>query len=212
MKERSPTLLYIYDPMCSWCWGFRPVLEQVKQALPDSIEVQYILGGLAADTDLPMPQEMQNTIRETWKTIQQEIPGTEFNYDFWTECNPRRSTYPACRAIIACRIQQPEKEPAMLLAIQQAYYLDARNPSEDEVLIQLAAEVGLDVEMFIPDFKSEACRDALESQILLARSLYVHSFPSLVLLQGATESRIHIDYNSSDIIIQQIVRKITAFS
>lgn len=211
MKDKTQILYYIHDPMCSWCWGFRPVLEQLKQALPGSIEVRYVLGGLAPDTDLLMPQAMQNTIRETWERIQHEIPGTEFNYDFWTKCSPRRSTYPACRAIIACRMQQLETEQAMLLAIQRAYYLDARNPSEVEVLIQLAAEVGLDVEMFKHDLKSDACRDALESEILLARSLDVHSFPSLVLLQGATESGIYIDYNSSDIIIQQIVDKMTAF-
>ena len=194
--------------MCSWCWGFRPVLEQVKQALPGSIEVRYVLGGLAPDTDLPMPQAMQNTIRETWERIQHEIPGTEFNYDFWTRCSPRRSTYPACRAIIACRMQQPALESDMLLLIQQAYYLQAKNPSDLDVLVGLAEQLGLDTRQFVCDFRSKACSNQLEDEIQLARKLNVSSFPALILSQDSVDTTIHIDYNSSDNIIKQVLQKL----
>ncbi|MCW8956777.1 MAG: DsbA family protein, partial [Gammaproteobacteria bacterium] len=75
----NPTLYYIHDPMCSWCWGFRPVWQQVQAKLPSQIKVQYVLGGLAPDSDNTMPQDMQINIATTWQTIQREIPGTQFN-------------------------------------------------------------------------------------------------------------------------------------
>ena len=205
MKEKSQTLYYIHDPMCSWCWGFRPVLEQVKQSLPDSIEIRYVLGGLAADTDLPMPQKMQNTIRETWKRIQHEIPGTEFNYDFWKRCRPRRSTYPACRAIIACRKQQPHLEGEMLLLIQQAYYLQAKNPSDLDVLLSLAEQLGLNTQQFSDDIESEVCQNALLKEIEFCRDINISSFPSLVLKQGKSYTSLDIDYNNSKKILNQIL-------
>ena len=205
MKEKSQTLYYIHDPMCSWCWGFRPVLEQVKQSLPDSIEIRYVLGGLAADTDLPMPQKMQNTIRETWKRIQHEIPGTEFNYDFWKRCHPRRSTYPACRAIIACRMQQPDLEAEMLLLIQQAYYLQAKNPSDLDVLLSLAEQLGLNTQQFSDDIESEVCQNALLKEIEFCRDINISSFPSLVLKQGKSYTSLDIDYNNSKKILNQIL-------
>ncbi|MCH7478788.1 MAG: DsbA family protein, partial [SAR324 cluster bacterium] len=31
MMEKIGTLYYFGDPMCSWCWGFKPVLEQVDR-------------------------------------------------------------------------------------------------------------------------------------------------------------------------------------
>lgn len=191
--------------MCSWCWGFRPVLEQVKQALPGSIEVRYVLGGLASDTDLPMPQAMQNTIRETWERIQHEVPGTEFNYDFWTKCSPRRSTYPACRAIIACRMQQPELESEMLLSIQQAYYLLAKNPSDLDVLVGLAEQLGLDTRQFVDDIQSEVCQKILLEEIEFCREINITSFPSLVLKQGKSYTSLEIDYNNSKKILDQIL-------
>jgi len=178
---------------------------QVKQALANVVNIQYVLGGLAADTDLPMPENMQISLRDNWQRIQREIPGIEFNYDFWSLCRPRRSTYPACRAVIASKMQQPQSEDRMILAIQQAYYLDAKNPSDDDVLIQLAENIGLDTDAFVSDFYSYACRNELEKELLLTRNLYVSGFPALVLSRADIDTTIHIDYNSSDNIIREIV-------
>ena len=36
------TLYYVADPMCSWCWGFQPVLEKVKEAVPEETCRPYI--------------------------------------------------------------------------------------------------------------------------------------------------------------------------
>ena len=119
-------LIYVHDPMCSWCWGLRPVFQRLIDQLPSQIRVSYLLGGLAADSDAPMAEEMQHQLQDTWHRIQQRIPNTEFNYDFWTRCQPRRSTYPACRAVIAARRIDVELEKSMVLAIQRAYYLQAK--------------------------------------------------------------------------------------
>jgi len=205
MKERSQTLIYIHDPMCSWCWGFRPVWQQIQQAVAGKLDVRYVLGGLAADTDEPMPEEMRLNVIDNWRRIQREIPGTEFNYDFWSRCSPRRSTYPACRAIIACRMQQPELESEMLLLIQQAYYLLARNPSDLDVLVALAEQLGLDTRQFVDDIQSEVCQNVLLEEIEFCREINISSFPSLVLKQGKSYTSLDIDYNSSTFILSQIL-------
>ena len=206
--DNLPILYYVHDPMCSWCWGFRAVWLELQEKLKGRVTVKYVLGGLAPDSNLSMPVDLQGTIRNTWKTIQREIPGTQFNYDFWTLCQPRRSTYPACRAIVACKMQRPDLEMAMLLAIQQAYYLDAKNPSDDVILIQLARNVGLDTGKFISDFESDACHDALENEILLARKLYANSFPSLIFSMDGSVSNVRVDYTSSDNVFQHVIQKL----
>ncbi len=83
------TLFYIHDPMCAWCWGFRPVWQQTKAHLQQqhpALTVQYILGGLAPDTNQPMPTAMQRYIRANWTRIQEVIPETVFDEDFWDVC------------------------------------------------------------------------------------------------------------------------------
>ena len=42
-------LYYVHDPMCSWCWGFRPTWLALQDQLPEGVRVQRLLGGLAPD-------------------------------------------------------------------------------------------------------------------------------------------------------------------
>ena len=104
----NPTRLYYsHDPMCSFCWAFRPVWAKIQSTLADKkpdIEIISILGGLAPDSDAPMPEDVKNRVKAAWQYIEQNIPGTQFNYDFWGLQQPRRSTYPACRAVIATKL------------------------------------------------------------------------------------------------------------
>ena len=100
LRVKLMILYYVHDPMCSWCWGFRPTWQKIQEGLSDDVEVRYLLGGLAPDSQEPMPKSMQLDIASYWGKIQQHISGTEFNFDFWEKCKPRRSTYPACRAVL----------------------------------------------------------------------------------------------------------------
>ena len=203
-SHKNAVLYYVHDPMCSWCWGFKPVLEQLTQQLPADIQLEYLLGGLASDTDQPMPADMQQQIMATWKHIQQVIPCTEFNFDFWSECQPRRSTYMACRAIIAAEQQASGKGTAMLEAIQKAYYLQAKNPSDSSTLITLAEELGLEIASFEQQLNAEQTQLRLKQQIDFARRMGADSFPSLYLLHKQRYQAIVLDYNHVDLILEHI--------
>jgi len=197
-------LYYVHDPMCSWCWGFKPVLQQLLTNLPRNIEIKFLLGGLAPDTDAPMPINMRSQIISTWKNIQKVIPGTQFNYEFWERCTPKRSTYASCRAVLSAAKQQQSKSFEMLTAIQEAYYLHALNPSEISTLGDIASSIGLDTDLFTNDMTSEEIDKQLSTEITMTRNLGVDSFPSLILSHGEKHYPIVIDYNHSDIILDHI--------
>jgi len=197
-------LYYVHDPMCSWCWAFRPVLIELKHKLPKNIEFIRLLGGLAVESDAPMPEKTKQYVVDNWRRIQQQLPETKFNYDFWTMCKPRRSTYPACRAVIAARRQGLKYDEIMTHAIQQAYYLQARNPSDNETLIELAHEIGLDTKKFNQDFQDKDVNKELIQELNLARSLQLNSFPGFLLSNGECEVHINPDYQQADIILEKI--------
>ncbi|MCB1755818.1 MAG: DsbA family protein [Gammaproteobacteria bacterium] len=199
------TLYYVHDPMCSWCWAFRPVWEQVRARLPQDLPVEYLLGGLAPDSAEPMAEEMRQGLQQTWQKIQRVVPGTEFNFDFWTKNTPRRSTYPACRAVIAAKNQNPEYEKPMILAIQQAYYLRAINPSDDENLIELAQTLGLDGERFKTDLSSMETRRTLAEQIEKHHRLGAQGFPSLIVDKGSQAHYIASSYTDADATLRNIL-------
>ncbi len=191
------TLFHVHDPMCSWCWAFKPTWQKIASALPSSVEVKRVLGGLAPDTDAPMPDAMRDAISGYWRHIETAVPGTRFNHAFWTECTPRRATYPACRAVVTARLLDPTREEAINARIQEAYYLEARNPSDDATLIDVAVDVGFAREEFSDMLASEAVRTAFTEDLQLGAALGVQGFPSLVLQHGDRAWRIRIDYNDA---------------
>ena len=201
MPSSKAKLYYVYDPMCSWCWGYKPTWERITQAISDEVEIIYVVGGLAPDSDIPMPEIMQQQIKAYWKKIEDYL-GTQFNYDFWANNTPRRSTYPACRALLAARSQGAEL--AMLNAIQEAYYLNAKNPSDNDVLQKLAQDMGLDMARFNTDFLSEQTHQRLLDEIAFARSIGGSSFPSLFIETSGRIFQLPIDYQNAETTISQI--------
>jgi len=195
-------LYYVHDPMCSWCWAFTPALARLSTALPADIALHKLLGGLAADSDKPMPAPMREQIEQTWRHIQQSVPGTEFNFDFWRHCQPRRSTWPACRAVLIAREAGIEEQ--MNRAIQRAYYLQARNPSDSGELTRIAGSLGLDADTFAATLNSAAIRGQLEAEIRRSRDLGVRSYPSLVLDTGRERWPIAVDYNHAGPMLEAI--------
>ena len=175
------TLYYIYDPMCSWCWGFKPVWEQVKAEISWRVDVVYVLGGLAPESHEPMEEGMRESLQQTWRRVS-EICGVEFNFDFWTRNTPMRSTYPACKAAMVAR--EYGKELAMYERIQAFYYREAGNPSVYENLYNLAQELDIPREAFIERIHSSEVDDQLQREILFAEQLGAQGFPSLILKLG----------------------------
>ena len=187
----DPQLYYVADPMCSWCWGFRPVLQEVVAALPEIVPVVYVMGGLAKDSDDPMPEATRAYVQRNWRDVT-ATTGAEFNWDFWSKCKPRRSTYPACRAVLAARAQREDAVPELFDAIQRAYYEEARNPSDLETLTQVAGTLSppLDVDRFERDIRSPEIEAQLQEGFNLRRSMGVREFPSVVVKRG--EARMDI--------------------
>lgn len=199
----SHILYYVADPMCSWCWGFQPVLTQVKDALPNEVPLVYVMGGLARDSDEPMPEETQAYVKGAWRQVTAET-GASFNWGFWEVCKPRRSTYPSCRAFYAAKAQREDAGVLMFEAIQRAYYQEARNPSDAETLIALAGDMGLDVSRFEEDLNSEAIEKEMQDGFNIRRSLNANEFPSLVMQNGNAIHFLVRGYDAADVVLERL--------
>ena len=186
---RDATLIYVADPMCSWCWGFAPVLEEVCAALP-AAGFELVLGGLAPDDDAPMDEATRRYVQGAWDAVEART-GARFNRDFWTRCAPRRSTWPACRAVLVAEELAPGSGGALFRALQRAYYLEARNPSEPDTLRAVFGEVvaGADLEAFAAALDGEPARAELTRHLRRRDELGAPSFPTLLL---AREGGVHL--------------------
>ncbi|MFT7617708.1 MAG: putative protein-disulfide isomerase [Planctomycetota bacterium] len=178
----TANLYYVGDPMCSWCFAFQPTIDAIRSELSDKVKLCYVMGGLAPDSDVHMPEETQCYVQENWRVIEAQTP-TRFNWDFWTKCKPRRSTYPSCRAVIAAGLQDETLTPLMFKGIQNAYYREAMNPSDLDTLLEVASKVEhpVDLEKLKEDMASEKVEALLQENFVLRRRIKGGGFPSLIL-------------------------------
>ena len=147
--------------------------------------------------------EMRTIIESYWHQVTKKT-GATFNYDFWQKNTPQRSTYPACRAIIAADWQNKEEE--MITAIQHAYYLYAKNPSLMNVLERCAEQIDLDMQQFKEAIISPNLQKEFEQQLQFARSIGGHSFPSLFLQTNEKVYPLPLHYTNKDVLLTAITK------
>jgi len=170
-------LLYIADPMCSWCYGFGPQLRTLLGELPGT-PVDVVMGGLRPFNREPMSEAFRAMLREHWTHVHEasglplapaalQIDG--FVYD----------TEPACRAVVTVRSMDPARVLDFLAAVQTAFYRDARDVTRANVLADIAAESGLAREPFLLALESSEMREATRQDFATSQRLGVGGFPTL---------------------------------
>jgi putative protein-disulfide isomerase len=180
-----PSLIYVADPMCSWCYGFGAELKALLDGLP-GLPVEIVVGGLRAYNTVPMDDALKATLQSHWKQVGERtgltlspaaLDGKDFIYN----------TEPACRAVVAARMLAPAACLKVFEAIQAAFYAEGKDVTRTEILCDIAAAAiastgtPMDAETFLATFKSEAAVMATYHDIEQAKRWQVAGFPTLVL-------------------------------
>ncbi|MDP3172792.1 MAG: DsbA family protein, partial [Polaromonas sp.] len=105
------SLIYIGDPMCSWCYGFGVPLAQLLGRFPD-LQVQLVLGGLRAYNTQVMDAALKDKLRSAWASVA-ERSGQLFSQALFAREDFIYDTEPACRAVVTVREHAPQLALAM---------------------------------------------------------------------------------------------------
>ena len=62
-------MIYIGDPMCSWCWGFSPVLNKIRDKYSSKVKFSVLVGGLRSGGSNPMDPSLRETIGQHWNEV-----------------------------------------------------------------------------------------------------------------------------------------------
>ena len=176
-------LLYFADPMCSWCWGFQPVMDEIVDHMGDDAELQIFVGGLRPFTDHPMSEQDKASVRDHWDHVA-EASGQPFDYAMFERDGFVYDTEPACRAIVAARYIDPAAAHPMLNRLHRAFYAENLDVTDPGVLIEIATEIGLPGGDFEIAYGSDEAKQATLGEFQYAQRSHITGFPTLV---GITE-------------------------
>lgn len=175
----SARLLYVMDPMCSWCWGFSPIADAlVEQAQAKGVELHLVVGGLRTGGASLEPAK-RRYILEHWQAVN-EATGQPFTFEGALPEGFVYDTEPACRALVAARSLAPDCAWKLVKLIQQAFYVQGRDVTQASVLVELAETAGVPRIEFAAAFDSAEQQAATAADIAWVQDLGIAGFPTLL--------------------------------
>jgi putative protein-disulfide isomerase len=202
------SLIYVGDPMCSWCYGFGVPLGQLLARHPD-LQVRLVLGGLRAYNTQVMDAALKDKLRSAWAGVA-ERSGQPFSPALFEREGFVYDTEPACRAVVTVREHAPQLALAMYHAIQQAFYADGRDTTKAAVLGEIWDEVhGRTKEAwghidFLRDFESEAMRQRTRDDFAQAQRWGVRGFPTLLAVVDGQAQVLTSGYADANVLQQRL--------
>lgn len=178
-----PLLWYFADPMCSWCWGFSPTMDALREEFRDRMKIALVLGGLRPGMTESMTATAREEILHHWHAVHDRT-GQPFAFEQALPEGFVYDTEPASRAVVAVGGIEPELIFPLFQAIQQAFYAEGRDVTQTAVLTELASGLGADAGAFADAFDSEPARARTLAHFKQARQAGVRGFPTLIIQQG----------------------------
>jgi putative protein-disulfide isomerase len=171
--------VYFADPMCSWCYGFSPVITALADQFAGRLPVRLVMGGLRAGNTRPMRLEDKEYIRGAWTRVGQ-TSGQPFDFAFFEREGFVYDTEPACRAVVAMRRLAPDKALGFMGAIQRAFYAHNQDVTQTDVLAEVAErDAGIDRAAFTAEFLGAEARNETFRDFLTSQQAGVEGFPFL---------------------------------
>jgi putative protein-disulfide isomerase len=205
-------LIFVGDPMCSWCYGFGKEMKTIVEAMPD-VEVQVVVGGLAAGSTTVLDDAGKQFRLTHWARVEQ-ASGVEFNREaLLARENFVYDTEPVCRAVVTARLIEPSVNLLKIFAaFQRGFYVDGADTTSGEVLASIgasalqAAGFDVDAKAFLDVWKSDAAKQAARADFAFSRQLGVSGFPSLFVEKDGKIGRLTSGYAPAANIQQTLTR------
>jgi putative protein-disulfide isomerase len=172
-------MIYIADPMCSWCYGFQPVISALAERFEAELPLRLMMGGLRAGNKEAMSATDKDYVREAWTRVG-AATGQPFDMSFFSRAGFTYDTEPACRAVVTARRMQPTLALPFMARIQQAFYAENRDMTAPDEIAAVAEEAGLAPQDFALAFSApETCNETFRD-FLTAQELGIRGFPTLI--------------------------------
>jgi len=160
-------VLHMTDPGCPWAWSASPALAVLRWRYGDGLRWRHVMIGLT--------EHAEQYERRGYTPLRQALGQRRFHpYGMPFAPAVRRrmaATAPACRAIVAVRLQEPEREWAALRALQVAQFTTRTLLDEPgDIEAALHRVEGIDAAAIIASLDTSAVVEAYEADRKLART------------------------------------------
>lgn len=198
----NPTLIYVYDPLCAWCYGFHRVMEKIQHRFGDRLNFEVKPGGLATGSRAEPIGKGYAYIKDESKQVE-KTTGVEFGRNFILLAEEGSYMYdsePPCRAQLTMNQLSPQDSLEFAGILQKAFFRDGLNLNNAETYIALLRDFDLHPDTFMDLFNSDEIAINLQKEFEWCKKNGASGFPTLLIKIGNDVSRMARGYRPFDTI------------
>lgn len=182
--ESVPHFIYVYDPLCGWCYGFSPVISQLQDLYADKATFEVIAGGMVRGDRVGPLSDIAEYLQEAYKTVE-ETTGVQFGQPYLDElfgdADMIMDSEPGCLAQTVINQYKPDQAIAFASAIQKAIYSQGMPPDNQEKIIDLLVAHGIEREVAHNAFSDNTLYQKMINGFSRSEGMDVRGFPTLLL-------------------------------
>lgn len=205
-------LLYFYDPLCGWCYGFSPVIKKLEQDFQEQISFEAISGGMILGDRIKPLSEMRDFLLEGIPRLE-EMTGVKFGKPYLNlldEGSLLLNSELPCIAMTVFKSMTGKSNIAFASALQATLYQKGIDLNQVETYEALSNEFDLPWEVFKEKLESASYKEKTYEEFKIGQQIGVNGFPSVVLNTGKQHYLIARGYrpeNEMKAVIEEILAK-----
>jgi len=172
-------LIYIADPLCSWCYGFRDEVTKLKTHFADEFKFSLVMGGLRPGGGEEWNDRFKQFLRDHWEQVG-ERSGQLFNFELLEWAHFNYDTEPPCRAVRVIRDLSPDQAFDFFKAVQYAFYFENKNTNKIDTYQSICKDFDIPFTTFSRHFLSTEYIEKTKEDFQFSAALGVRGFPSVV--------------------------------
>jgi putative protein-disulfide isomerase len=209
--DTENSLVYVGDPMCSWCYGFGVPLHELLENLP-GVPLAVVLGGLRAYNKEVMPDALKATLNHHWTEVAKRS-GKPFGTGQFDREGYIYDTEPACRAVATIRTHAAKHTLAMYHAIQDAFYAEGRDVTTTTILADVwqnlvdsdtTGDKKLTRNAFVNAFESDSIKIQTRNDFAMVQQWGIRGFPALIAVANGEAQLVANGYMEADEMLQRV--------
>lgn len=182
---QKPIEIYVFvDPLCPECWSLEPYIKKLTIEYGRFFTIRNVLTGKLSNTNAEK-FEKPRKLKDIWEKTASRT-GMSCDGDLWME-NPIYSSEISSIAIKAAELQGKKAGKRFLRKMQELAFLNKQDISKEEVLLECAESIKLDINEFKQDLHSETSRKALQCDVKITKEMDVEYIPTMVFFNHSEE-------------------------
>lgn len=187
MSQEKPTIFYVYDALCGWCYGFSPVIREFYERHQDNFNFRVLSGGMVTGDRIGPIGEVASYIKDGYRNVE-ELTGIKFGEPFiqklLNEGTDIFTSVPSAMALALFRTQQPENELEFALRMQSAIYYEGLSPADWNTYGRCAAEFNLKADEFANKMQNQKLLELTQQEFKVVSNWGIKGFPSVLIQKG----------------------------